>query len=376
MDRSPEDGLRRLGPHLPGSPLRHPRQSLAGLGRPHDLGDPGPLHPRGGDGRRPGAPGAGVVRHPPALSAAPAARPGGPRRALSSGGRRPRRLPAALRRVPPGLPGSGLWRRAALAGLGQRGGARHALGRAPPVPLLLPGGRGGERVQRPAARLLLRRRLPPAPLGAPPALSRNRRGPASGRGRAVQKRGGAARPLGSSGRGRGPREAPQGRSGPRRRRPGRPRPGAPRLLALRHPQPVRRALRGSPDRREPLAGGRDAPAAPASQDPVRDGRGQALDRVLVRGAAPAPRGPAGIEETPGLAARPRGPRSVGGGLARLRGQRDADGAGADDLEPLPAPGLAPLPRAPRLRAGRSSSPLSLAAAGPGRTRQISVSQSR
>lgn len=316
-----------------------------------------------------------MVRHPSALSAAPAARPGGPRRAVSPGRGRPRRLPAALRRVPPGLSRSRLRRRAAL-GLGQRGGARPAGGRAPAVPLVLSGRGSGERVQRPAARLFLRRRPFSASPGTPPALPRNRRGIAPRSRRAVQKRGGAARPLGPAGRGRDPRETPQGRPGSRRRRSGRPRRGAPRLLALRHPQPIRRKIRRPPDRREPLAGDRDAPAASASQDPVRDGRGQALDRVLVRGAAPPACGPAGIAAVAGRAARARGSRSAGSGLARLRGQRDAGGFGADDVEPLPAPGLAPLPRPPRLRAGRSSSPRSLAAAGPGRTRQISVSQSR
>lgn len=317
-----------------------------------------------------------MVRHPPALSAPPAPRPGRTGHAVPAGGGRPRHLPSPLRPLLPRVPAPRGRRRAALGG-GERGGPLGACGRPAPVRHLLSDRRSGQRLQRPAPRLLLWRRPPAAPPGARAVVSRDRRGPPSGSRRAHQERGGTARALGPPGGGPRPRpEPPPAGSGPRRRRPGRARARAPPLLALGNPQPVRRKLWGAPDPREPLAGDRRAPAAPPAEDRLADGEPRPLDALLVRGPPGPRRGMAGIAAAGGRAAGVGGPGSSGDRLDRLHGQPGPGGAGADDLEPVPAPGAAPRARPLLLRAGRSSSSGSSAAAGPGRTRQISVSQSR
>lgn len=355
---------------------RGPDQPVARLGRPHDLGRPGPLDPRRGDGGRPGPARALVVRDPSAVSGADAARAGGRAGAVPPGRRRPR-LSRALRRLPPGLPGAALRRRPAVsAGAGRRhgGGADGADRRGPPVPDLFPRGRRGERVQRPAARLLLRRRAA-APAAPPSRTVGGGRGGAPPRSRrARQERGSPARVDGAPARRRGRALAPPparmaaaARPGGHRGGAGSPRARPPRLLALGHPQPVRRGVRQADLRRDPLARGRHPAPVAGPQDPGANAQAGGLVDLLDDYPGRVPRRVAGIAAARGPAARPRGARAARGRLAGPDRQPGGGAAGLDRLEPLPRPGVAPVLPPLCFRSGRSDpagSTLQISAAFP------------
>lgn len=232
-------------PDLPRGPGPVPLHAVEGLGRPHDLGGPGQIPARRGDGRRRRAQAARLVRQPPVVSPAdarrPGRRPGGDRR---GGG--PALLPAPVRGVPARLAAADP-RRRAVPRSRERGGGLDRRGRSPAaVPGLLQRRRRGERLQRPAAGVLLRRR-PAVPAGVPAAPLRRPRGRTpAGRCRPHQDRGLPAR-RGGPGRGRAQDRPPVGEparpapavaapaQAPRPRRPA-PGPGLcpARVLASRH----------------------------------------------------------------------------------------------------------------------------------------------
>lgn len=338
---------------------------------------PGAVHAGRGHGVAGRAHAAGLVRDPPLVSGAHAGRPGRRPRGAGRGRGRPL-VSRALRVLLSRLAADPLLRRPAVGETGRRrldrDGGEPVFGN-----LRLSRWWRHQRVQRPAARLLLRRRLDSAARAPAAALRRaGGRAPAGCR-CPHQERGRPAGSLGPPGGGRvsagGPRPAQSAvaASVAGRRRRAR-RLGAPPLLARGDPRALRE-LR-PPHLREPVLArrGHAGPSA-AGGDPEADDLFRRLGDLLVRRAVGPARGlarPAAPRHA-GVAAG--GLRAAGDRLDRLLGQPQPAPAGRDDLEPFRPAGVgaSPDPLLPRSR--RRAPPLPLGAFRSGRTRQISVSPS-
>lgn len=315
------------------------------------------------------------------VSGAPAGGPGRGARAVA-GRAGPAILPRPVRLLFPCLAAHPLRRREAVDGPPRRG-PHDPRGRSPPGARLRARRRRDQRLQRPAAGLLLRRRLAASAEAPAAALGRGGGRAPARRGRPDQERGRAPGAVGLD-PGRVPgawtgraefRSPPVGapvetlRSG--RRNHGRGFDPAVRL-ALGDPRPVPE-LPTHCRLERPLARSGPAPPAPPAADLAR---AHGLGSLLVRRAAGPPR----------RRARPAAPRCAGPGsggrgaagdrLDRLLDQPRARQHRQDELEPFPAPGLDPAPGPLRRCTGRLAPPRFLVAFSLGKTRQISVSASR